>query len=235
MNRRSPTIASFKNIHNGETAVIICGGPSIADVDLSLIPDPTIGMNNIFLTGFDPTYYIIEDWLIASDRKEEIEAIGSIRFYGSHLRDILHDGIFIPTNTMSAVRSKTPAFSFDLTKMLYTGYTVTFQAIQLSFWMGFETVYLIGLDHNYVMPEDAERIHGDIFISHSADPNHFDPDYFGEGYRFHDPKPKRMEKAYQKAKDVFDQKGRKIYNATPGSRLNIFERKIYDPLTTFRN
>ena len=228
-------IYDFEDLHKGGEVVIIGGGKSIAGLDLNRIQLPTIGMNNIFLTGYTPTYYCVEDWLVATDRQKEIEAVQTHRFYGSHLRDILHDGIWI-NSYMKTKYSNFPHFSEDLNELYYTGGTVTYMALQIAFWMGFKTVYLIGIDHDYRIPKGyAERLREDIFVATEEDPNHFDPEYFGKGFRFHDPKPQRMEKAYQKAKLVFEENGRIIYNATEGSKLEIFEKVPFDSITAPRN
>ncbi len=48
--------------------------------------------------------------------------------------------------------------------------------------MGFSEVYMIGFDHNYIIPKDAEITNNDVSIlSTSDDPNRFHPDYFGKG------------------------------------------------------
>ena len=44
------------------------------------------------------------------------------------------------------------------------------------------------------------KISGTEIVSTSDDPNHFDPEYFGKGYRWHDPMVERMEVAYNRAK-----------------------------------
>jgi hypothetical protein len=95
--------------------------------------------------------------------------------------------------------------------------------------MGFEEVYLVGMDHNYEKP-DHVKTDGDVWLSQGDDPNHFHPDYFGAGYRWHDPMVWRMEIAYQKAREVFEQDGRRIMNATEGGRLEVFDRVRYQDL-----
>jgi hypothetical protein len=47
---------------------------------------------------------------------------------------------------------------------------------------------------------------------------------------FHDPNMERMERAYLKAKEVFEADGRKIYNAGIGGKLEIFDRVDYRSL-----
>ena len=97
--------------------------------------------------------------------------------------------------------------------------------------MGFETVYLIGFDHNYTIPKEAIRYNNDLSIlSTSDDVNHFSKDYFGKGKRWHDPMLDRMEKAYRKARKFFEADGRKVINATAGGKLEVFERRDYTSL-----
>jgi hypothetical protein len=95
--------------------------------------------------------------------------------------------------------------------------------------MGFSKVYLIGFDHSYTIPKDAQ-VSGVDILSQSDDPNHFVPGYFGRGYRWHDPRVDRMEQAYRRAGEAFEADGRKIYNATVGGRLEVFERVEYSSL-----
>ncbi len=54
--------------------------------------------------------------------------------------------------------------------------------MQLAYYLGASEVILIGFDHNYIVPESAE-VEGMAITSTEDDPNHFDPSYFGKGYR----------------------------------------------------
>ena len=97
--------------------------------------------------------------------------------------------------------------------------------------MGFSEIYLIGFDHNYKIPDDAKKNNrSNEILSQSDDHNHFHPDYFGKGYRWHDPQVDRMEKAYRKAKEAFEMDGRVIFNATIGGKLEVFKRVDYQSL-----
>ena len=95
--------------------------------------------------------------------------------------------------------------------------------------MGFEKVYMVGFDHSYSVPKEA-LVEGAAITSTSDDPNHFHPGYFGKGYRWHDPRVDRMERAYRKARKAYDAAGREIYNATAGGELEVFERVDYNSL-----
>lgn len=102
--------------------------------------------------------------------------------------------------------------------------------MQLAHYLGASIIYLIGFDHNYVKPKAADRVDGPVITSATDDSNHFDPRYFGAGYRWHDPKVERMEKAYRVAKDFFNAHGVQIFNATAGGKLEVFPRVNFDSL-----
>ena len=94
--------------------------------------------------------------------------------------------------------------------------------MQIAYYMGFQTIYLVGLDHNYARPDHV--VGTQTYTSHGDDVNHFDPSYFGAGKRWHDPRVDRMEASYRVAKEMFEAAGRKLINATPQSKLDVFPK-----------
>jgi len=99
--------------------------------------------------------------------------------------------------------------------------------MQLAYYLGFSEVYLIGMDFSYQIRETDKKAAGTTLISNDDDVNHFHPDYFGKGKKWHDPKLENVAKNYILAKKMFEKDGRKIYNATIGGELEIFERKDF--------
>ena len=124
---------------------------------------------------------------------------------------------------------KFPNFSTDAVRQLWVGGTVSYLCLQLAYHMGFSDVHLVGFDHNYTIPSDA-KIDGNRIETTSTDPNHFHPDYFGKGYRWHNPRVDRMEIAYVRAREQFEATGRRVFNATVGGKLEVFDRVNYDSL-----
>ena len=96
------------------------------------------------------------------------------------------DAVFVP---FLRVYPGFPRFGTDLARVAYWGGTVTYLSLQLAYHLGWSEVVLIGIDHSYQVPAGA----GTVIISHETDLNHFHPDYFGPGYRWHDPQVDRME------------------------------------------
>jgi len=233
------TIDMFANKYKGKRAFIIGNGPSLNKLNMAKLKDEiTFGVNSIFYNfdkmGFKPTFYIVEDRLVAQDRYKEInELTGMVKIFGEYTKkyhfqdkeDVIWANVIVDYEEYPNY----PHFSEDAAKCIYTGGTVSYLCMQLAYYMGFDEVYLIGFDHNYVIPSDAD-VKGCVITSNSDDPNHFHPEYFGKGKRWNDPRLDRMELAYRRTRRVFEQNGRRIFNATAGGKLEVFQRVNYDSL-----
>ena len=55
---------------------------------------------------------------------------------------------------------------------------MTYVALQVAFYLGFEQVILIGVDHNFATKGKPNT----TVVSQGDDPNHFNPAYFGKGF-----------------------------------------------------
>jgi hypothetical protein len=237
LTRNEARLLALKDKHRGRRAFIIGGGPSLKQTDVQRLKDEiTIGCNAIFLMfqemGFLPTYYTVEDVLVAEDRANAINAIrGTTKILPHDLKYCLRadeDTVYI--NFVRDYSRQVPNFSSDFARHAFWGGTVTYLNLQLAYFLGCREVYLIGIDHDYQPPSQADEIDGTVITSHSADVNHFHPGYFGPGYRWHDPKLERMEIAYRQAKDFFNRNGGAIYNASARTRLDVFPVRSYEAL-----
>jgi hypothetical protein len=106
--------------------------------------------------------------------------------------------------------------------VLHAGGTVTYALLQLALMMGFANVLLLGVDHRYTARADVEVEVPDILVSRGPDPDHFNPDYFGEGRHFHEPRIERMTVAYRVAERALSAFGVRVVNGTPGTALTVF-------------
>jgi hypothetical protein len=224
-NRRR--LESLRDRYRGRRCFILGGGPSLAKTDLTRLRDElTIGCNAIFLIfdrmGFLPTFYTVEDQLVAEDRAERINALhGTTRVFPRDLSYCLRpDRSTVYVNFRRSYNGF-PKFSADLARVVYWGGTVTFLNLQLAYFLGCREVYLLGVDHSYRVPDNLKST---VIISRTPDENHFHPDYFGPGFRWHDPKVERMEEAYKCARDFASAHGMRILNATLGGSLEVFPR-----------
>lgn len=234
-NERS--ITRWKDCYRGKRAFLIGNGPSLKNLDLRLLKDEvTFGVNAIYLNademGFLPTHHIVEDTFVAEDRADEIIALsGPQKWFGNYLRYCLGAADANWLNVLVDYRNYPgfPRFSRNAARAVWVGGTVSFIGMQLAYYMGVERLYLIGFDHSYTVPDSGIR-EGNAILSTEDDPNHFHADYFGKGFRWHDPRVDRMEQAYLRAKECFAEDGRTIFNATSGGMLEVFPRVDYPTL-----
>jgi len=234
----------LRNFYQGRRCFIIGNGPSLAAMDLSaLASEITIGSNGLFLLfekmGYLPNFYTVEDNLVAEDRATEINNIsGTTKIVPRALDYCLtpdQDTIFI--NFLYQPVDDYPPFSDRFDKVVYHGSTVTYLNLQLAYYIGCREVYLIGVDHSYNVPSNINHNgdYGKVIMSTNHDINHFHPDYFGKGYRWHNPRTDIMEKAYISAKKFGDSHGMRIFNATRGGNLEVFPRVAYEQIVFAKN
>jgi hypothetical protein len=72
-------------------------------------------------------------------------------------------------------------------------------------------------------------------VSEGEDPNHFDPRYFGKGFRWQLPDLETSEIAYRMARRAYEQAGRRVLDATIGGKLTVFPKVEYGSLFHRRN
>ena len=217
------SVSALRGAHWGRRCWVLCNGPSLNKIDLRALSDEiTIGMNGIFLKqGFRPTYHVVEDREFAADRADEINDYrGPVKVYAADLAGLRAD---YPVRFARSGFADRPKFSVDLSAVVYWGGTVTYMALQLAYYLGCSEVYIVGADHHMEVPAGTE-VNGGTYSSAGTDPNHFDPDYFGSGKRWHAPNWPLQERAYAMARAAFARAGRRVLNASVGGRLEVFDR-----------
>ena len=203
----------YRDLHKDETCLIIGNGTSLRDVPREfLLKYPTFGTNRIYLLdGFTPTYYCSVNPLVIQQFSEDIAQIDSPKFLPA---SYCFDDTCLPLNSSGIVM-----FSQDASEWIYEGHTVTFVCMQIAYYMGFKTVLLVGVDHSF-------QYHGapnQEMVLDGNDPNHFHPDYF-KGKHWNNPDLQRSEHAYKLARAMYESKGRRIINLTPGTKELVFEK-----------
>lgn len=199
---------NFKDLHRGETALVIGNGPSLKSIpDDFLSRYVSFGSNRIYLR-FQPDYYVAVNPLVIAQNRDDITALDCVKFIRGG------EGGGYPLHSIGR-----KAFSYEPDKWIYEGYTVTFVSLQLAYWMGFTTVLLVGVDHRYEYdgkPNEQRQMDGD-------DPNHFDPSYF-RGQEWNNPDLEKSTQAYRMARMAYETDGRRVINLTEGSRLDVFPK-----------
>jgi hypothetical protein len=104
---------------------------------------------------------------------------------------------------------------------LESGSTVTNVAIQLAYYMGFNEVVLIGVDHNFIDKGIPNSVEARI---PEEDVNHFAPNYFPKGVAWQLPDLLHSELAYKEDRKYFEANGRKIIDATVNGKCDVFTK-----------
>lgn len=220
---------------------VVGNGPSLNAMNLERLKgEVTFCVNGFFLKApelsWTPTFYVVEDHLVAEDRRSDLAALqGPTKLYPANLAYCLPEADDTVFFNHRPRKSFPDGFDFSLQadEITYTGCTVTFTCMQLAAYFGFKDIYLLGVDADYALPKDA-AVSADYGVSvidmESDDPNHFDSDYFGKGYRWHDPQVEKMLAAYGEAEAVSRSNDFQFYNAGVGGKLEVFERVEFEEL-----
>lgn len=222
-------LATFRDRHAGQRCFILGNGPSLNHTDLSLLRNEvTFGLNRIYMhfaaMGFSTTYHVAVNELVVAQCSADIARLPMPKFVGWHCRDLVKPSSATHfLYTRGGLRSW---FFTDVTEGCWEGSTVTMVALQLAFHMGFSEAILVGVDHSY---EFDGKPHAEV-TSEGADPNHFDAQYFGKGFRWHLPDLEGSEMSYRVADFVYRQHGRRVTDATVGGKLTVFPKVEYASL-----
>jgi len=165
----------FHNIHEGETCLIIGNGPSLNDIPVWFLESyPSFGCNYIYkLEDFKPTYYVAVDGHV----QEHADKINSLytdvpKFLPTPNRDSwTGPNIFRFNHRPGALwpYSKVPLWPSDLLGAQGITYkNVTHVSVQLAYFMGFETMLLVGMDNT--MGENTSRVPWPHFYHTQPDP-----------------------------------------------------------------
>jgi len=219
-------LKQFEDIHRGQDCFIIGSGPSLRKMDLTPLSNYfTFGLNKIFLifeeVQFDLDYLVSVNELVIEQSKSQFEQLTETKIFLSNenSRKIEILGNHIYKLDTSAIWS----FYDDLTKPIAQGYTVTFVAMQIAFYMGFSNVFLIGIDHHFQQkgkPNEKQNLVGD-------DVNHFHPGYFKD-MDWHLADLEGNEASYALAKQRYHQSGRSIIDATVDGKLTVFPKISFE-------
>jgi len=222
-------VEGYRGKHTGERCFIVGNGPSLRRMDLGLLRDEiTFGLNRVYLAfpdwGFSTTYLVSVNDLVLEQCANDMKALELPRFITWRARRWFASdplALFLDTDFTGPEN-----FSGEATGRLFEGFTVTYVALQLAFFMGFRQVILIGVDHNFVTQGQPNL----AVVSQGDDPNHFSPQYFGAGFKWQLPDLDGSERAYLLAREAYHTAGRQVLDATVDGKLTIFPKVKYSSL-----
>lgn len=235
-------ISEYKNKFSGR-CFVIGNGPSLTIADLNTLKahnEVCIASNSIYnlydKTEWRPTIYTVHDFQEIKRTAKIISTLTpELKIAAQSASGRIHeiDGavtirLIDPDTKHGAVN-----FSDDIAKCVYDGGTVTYVSIQCACYFGFKEIILLGVDHSFAR---EKRKDGTVEI-HSNIQNHFEDyqsdSFWGNGMKDEDYVVFPLDfatMAFEKAREYADGHGIKIYNATRGGKLEVFERVNFDEL-----
>ncbi len=251
-------VQQFHNLYKGQRCFIIGNGPSLTIEDLDkLNTENTFACNSIYAvyekTAWRPTFYCTVDHLFVE--KEYMEKNNMMyRISGCQAAFTTANGctrlirddpdfrnlFYIRARWGKNKESGLPLFSDDCSSCYYAAETVTYMMIQLAVYMGFNEIYLLGVDmtysfeshkddiityaKNYAKPLQNEIVRMEsVYEKVNGCEFGFDAQNMLEIQR----------KGYLSARQYADSHGIKIYNATRGGSLDVFKRVKIDEVFRF--
>lgn len=233
-------VVKFKNSRKGGACFIVGNGPSLTVKDLDRIMElgvPCFAANGIYnlfeKTKWRPTYLVFQDQQMINGLVELFGELSSCCEYLFVRRDAYHQvakeirdngKIIYPRLVMHIRKDMYYDFSEDIEKYAFDGCTVTYLMMQLAYYMGFTTIYLIGVDHSFPISFDKND---NVVTNHDVKMHCF------EDASHVIVNPARILEttyAYRSARRFLEGRGVSIYNATRGGELDIFIRKELDTI-----
>jgi hypothetical protein len=231
---------ALKDKHKGEDAVVIGMGPSLRPEDLDRFENfVSFACNKIHLaydqTKWRPDYYSVIDVVVIENNYEEIGALkGSTKIFPSRWRrDLPHmeDALYFRRRPKSRKVDAKPEYTDNpLCGVLGGGATVLIPLIQMAYWMGCKSVYLVGLDFSFKLSQSTtEKSKGGAeILSSNGETNHFHKDYRKKGEKWTAPKMDQQEHAFEYARRAFEAGGRKLLNASRKTKLEVIEKVDFE-------
>lgn len=221
--QRDPSLKQYQDLHAGKRCIIMGNGPSLNDTDLTLLNDEiVIGLNKVHLL-FDripwrPAYVVSFIEEVIKQAQGGFETLEMPLFLSQWGRPYMANRKG-PTHYFGP--NKRFAFSLNPVEEVTAGFTVTYVAMQLAFYMGFKKVILIGVDHNfnYDGPSSTWQT---LEQTHTG--RHFIDNYFQPGEKWESPNLPMAEAHYALARAVFQHFGREIVDATAGGKLTVYRK-----------
>jgi len=248
----------LKNTHTGKRCFILATGPSVKNQDLAWLNDElTISVGSFFLhediKKINPKYHIFapahspfeddaikiifEGFKKAFEEVTEPEVIMGVSSYKySYFNFLKANSNLLPikpyyVNFDCAEQLDEQNYLseniWDLTKKPFAIRTVVYLAIQFAVYAGCTEIYLLGCDHDYL--QDTARTTNHFYndsksYSDKAHLESFSTEKWFEEYYM-------RWKQYRLIKTYCESKSIKVYNATKGGMLDVFERVDLDSLS----
>jgi len=210
-------VTQFKDTHRGERCFVIGTGPSINKTNLNLLKGEWIfGVNTLYDSNFDLTYdyYAVSDLAVWQAYYDDLLKLDTVLFlsgfaavaYMQRKPNLYNkEPVIIPEVGRDG-------FSLDISKGLFNNETVvTDICTQVAYYMGFEKVYVLGIDCDYSGWHRFNRPKSENITT---------PAIEGDFTRIFN--------GFRVAKRVYENDGRELINCTVGGKLEVLKRQTLE-------
>jgi hypothetical protein len=193
------SIAHFHGVHAEKRLFILASGPSLSEVDLAPLSRRLVmGLNRSFLVYPDTHYHCCMDQRLFDLFPELLQK-------ARYLFTLEGRPWGIPMKLLGS-----EGFSEDLTRGVYSGYTISYLALQVAIYMGFKEVIYLGLDLDH--KEGKTHFFGSDFHSR----NHVDTEF------------PRMKRVLEFGAKEATKRGVSVFNCSPLSTLEGFTKLSFE-------
>ena len=213
-------LKEFKNKYKGKRCFITCTGPSLTISDLEMLKDEYVfGMNSIALihdtTDWKPDFYGIQDRVVFENLKRNIlSSDNGVVFAPKGFQKLFKtpdSWVYWPMCgnyhlfEMMYQKKYFTRFSDNAYVRVYDGYSITYSIMQLVVFMGFDEVYLLGADCSF-LGNHQHFIETGLYEPENSDVT------------------LKLFNSYGVFKKYAEKNNIKIFNATRGGCLELFQR-----------
>ncbi len=237
----------LKDIHKGKRCFILGSGPSIKKENLKPLKNEIVfALNNFYvhedfaeiMSGDVPKYYMTapihppqseDEWKrwfedMESHMPKNTKMLFGLNAYDGNIKTIFDKYKIFENHKISwyfaGVNYEDENFSknaMDITKPIYTAEAVSVYALLLAIYMGFDEIYLLGMDHDYFLYEDESQMR--MYEKAVHQQNEFERTF---GDTFYIKEFLRQYNIFLKYKAFADHSTSKIFNASNGGILKLF-------------
>lgn len=232
-------LTRYHKAHKHQRIYIIANGPSLNEVDISIIQpnDIVIGCNGILRDNkwkHKIHYYFCEDQEQTYIRRKEIQKYKPkfSKFSALYNAPSLGNSsgieyFYAPARNVFDDYYEYQDFSRNFPSIVHLGGSIVYIMLQFAFYLGSKEVVLLGLDHSYA---NLCEMYGPGKIQITSEnveevrKCHFDTDYYKVGQVLGVPDTKKQDKAFETANHIFLNAKRKVQNVGEHSKCTVFEK-----------
>lgn len=238
---------AFKNAHKGKRCFILGNGPSIKDQDLlKLANEQTFVVNSFYLhPQYDiirPKFYAVFDSRCFKGDSDSLRYLDDMNkkihedatmIFPLKAKRLIEKNNILPKNKkiylyVEGYLDDNKSSVVELDRTVPTPMSVSVACLMAAIYMGFDPIYLMGLEHDWL----AQRPNSDVIVDaqhfyDSKKNQHFANDPIGNknSYEVNSGAISILFKNYRLLKKGTSAK---IYNLTPNSFLDVFPFKKFE-------